>query len=69
MGTRTKTGEMGQLGRIIRHRTHKPVRGCLPHGIENATEDIQEDLASVSRVENIHPLRCERHAGTGVCPE
>ena len=67
----TKTSQVGEFGGVVGHRAHDPVSSCLPHGVEDATDDIQKDTADIRPVINIQlgaiaGLLCDRR--TGVLP-
>lgn len=46
----TETSQVGELRRVIGQRTHDPVCGGLPHGIEDAATDVQENAADIRPV-------------------
>lgn len=40
IGRLTKASKVRKLCRIVRHCAHEPIRGCLPHRVEQAAEDV-----------------------------
>ena len=66
---RTETGEVSELGGVVGHGAHEPVRGRLPRSIEDTAEDVQPDVADVDVVLEVDPW--ERAIGerlAGVVP-
>jgi len=49
----TKSSKVSQFRRIVGHGAHNPVRGRLPHGIQETTENVQPDPRNVAMAEDI----------------
>ena len=47
-GALTEAGEMRELGGVIRHCTHEPIRSRLPHRVQQAAEYVQPYPRSVA---------------------
>ena len=53
--TRTETGEVSELGGVVGHGAHEPVRGRLPRGVEDTAEDVQPDVGDVGVILEVNP--------------
>lgn len=51
-----EASEVGELGRIVRHSSHHPVNGCLPHRVQEPTEDVKPDTSRVAFIVYIDML-------------
>lgn len=58
-----EAGKVGKLRGVVRHRADDPVRRRLPHRIEQAAEDVQEDAARVPVGEDVILVRRVRREG------
>ena len=68
-GARTESGEVGELRRVVGHGAHEPVRRCLPHRVEQATEYVEPeaaDIAALVDVDLVVDVSLDR--STGVMP-
>jgi len=66
-GGLTKSSEMGQPLRRIRHGSNQPIRCGLPHRVQQAKEDVKHHMRSISLVPNSQ-LLFGRHAFPRIIP-
>ena len=64
----TESSKVGKLGRVVRHGTHDPVRGSLPHGVKETTEDVKPDPGGISGAVDVEFARVGRDGSASVVP-